>query len=91
MSSSAREGGLGVRFLGGAGTVTGSRFLVEVPGARFLVDCGLYQGLKQLRLRNWAPLPFDPASLDAVMPYFSCRMAANDSFSCGATPTEPTP
>ena len=67
MSSSAREGGLGVRFLGGAGTVTGSRFLVEVPGARFLVDCGLYQGLKQLRLRNWAPLPFDPASLDAVI------------------------
>ncbi len=54
-------------FLGGAGTVTGSRFLVETSQARVLVDCGLYQGLKELRERNWAPFPVDPASIDAVV------------------------
>lgn len=62
-----REPDLAVRFLGGAGTVTGSRFLVHAAGTRVLVDCGMYQGLKQLRLRNWAEFPFDPASLDAVV------------------------
>jgi metallo-beta-lactamase family protein len=54
-------------FLGGTGTVTGSRYLVEHAGRRVLVDCGLFQGLKQLRLRNWAPLPVEPASIDAVV------------------------
>jgi len=54
-------------FLGAAGTVTGSKFLVEAPGARVLVDCGVYQGVKKLRLRNWEPLPFEPSSLDAVV------------------------
>lgn len=54
-------------FLGGVGTVTGSKYLVETGGRRLLVDCGLFQGLKQLRLRNWAPLPVDPARLDAVI------------------------
>ncbi|HUF99846.1 MAG TPA: MBL fold metallo-hydrolase [Ilumatobacter sp.] len=54
-------------FLGGAGSVTGSRFLIETPDARVLVDCGLFQGLKELRLRNWAPFPLDPASIDAVV------------------------
>lgn len=54
-------------FLGATGTVTGSRYLVESGSRRVLVDCGLFQGLKQLRLRNWAPLPVDPASLDAVV------------------------
>jgi metallo-beta-lactamase family protein len=54
-------------FLGAVGTVTGSKYLVEVPGHRLLVDCGLFQGFKQLRLRNWAPLPVDPASIDAVL------------------------
>lgn len=54
-------------FLGAAGTVTGSRYLVETGGGRVLVDCGLFQGLKQLRLRNWAPLPVEPASIDAVV------------------------
>ncbi len=54
-------------FLGATGTVTGSRFLVDTADARVLVDCGLYQGLKDLRLRNWAPFPVDPASLDAVV------------------------
>ncbi|HUP10119.1 MAG TPA: MBL fold metallo-hydrolase [Caldimonas sp.] len=54
-------------FLGGAGTVTGSRTLVEHDGHRLLVDCGLFQGLKQLRLRNWAPFPVPAASIDAVV------------------------
>ena len=55
-----------LRFLGATGTVTGSRFLLETPRARVLIDCGLYQGLKPLRLRNWSPFPVDPASIDAV-------------------------
>lgn len=54
-------------FLGAADTVTGSRYLVEADGARILIDCGLFQGFKKLRLRNWADPPFDPASLDAVV------------------------
>ena len=54
-------------FLGAVGTVTGSKYLVDAPGRRLLVDCGLFQGFKQLRLRNWAPLPVDPASIDAVI------------------------
>jgi metallo-beta-lactamase family protein len=53
-----------IEFLGAAGTVTGSKFLVEAAGSRLLVDCGLYQGLKALRLRNWDRLPVDPASID---------------------------
>ncbi len=54
-------------FLGGTGTVTGSKTLVEAAGRRVLVDCGLFQGVKALRLRNRAPLPVEPASLDAVI------------------------
>ena len=54
-------------FLGGAETVTGSKFLVEVGSTRLLVDCGLFQGLKMLRLRNWERLPLDPHTLDAVL------------------------
>lgn len=54
-------------FLGGAETVTGSRFLVDTPEARVMVDCGLFQGLKNLRLKNWEPFPVDPASIDAVV------------------------
>ena len=54
-------------FLGAAGTVTGSKHLLEVDGRRILVDCGLFQGLKELRERNWEPLPVDPASIDAVI------------------------
>lgn len=56
-----------IRFLGGVGTVTGSKYLVEVDGYRILVDCGLFQGYKQLRLRNWASLPVDPATIDVVI------------------------
>src|SRR5581483_2477331 len=58
---------LSLTFLGAAGTVTGSKHLLEVDGRRVLVDCGLFQGLKELRLRNWAPLPVEPASIDAVV------------------------
>jgi len=55
-------------FLGGAGTVTGSKFLVESPrGQRVLVDCGLFQGLGELRRRNWRPLPLDARDIDAVV------------------------
>src|SRR5258708_16769448 len=54
-------------FLGAAGTVTGSKHLLEVEGRRVLVDCGLFQGLKELRLRNWEPLPIDPATIDVVV------------------------
>lgn len=53
--------------LGAAGTVTGSKYLIEHRGLRVLVDCGLFQGLKSLRLMNWAAAPFDPRSLDAVI------------------------
>jgi len=56
-----------IQFLGAAGTVTGSKYVVTASNNRVLVDCGLFQGLKQLRLRNWAPLPIDPASLTAVV------------------------
>jgi metallo-beta-lactamase family protein len=54
-------------FLGGVGTVTGSKYLIDHDGFRLLVDCGLFQGYKQLRLRNWRPLPVEPASIDAVV------------------------
>jgi metallo-beta-lactamase family protein len=56
-----------LQFLGAAGTVTGSRFLVETPRARVLVDCGLFQGVKALRLRNWEPFPVAPEAIDAVL------------------------
>jgi len=45
-----------IKFLGAAGTVTGSKFLLETEGGKLLVDCGLYQGLKELRARNWERL-----------------------------------
>ncbi len=54
-------------FLGGAGTVTGSRTLVSVGGRTFLVDCGLFQGYKTLRLMNRESFGFDPERLDAVV------------------------
>jgi metallo-beta-lactamase family protein len=52
---------------GGADGVTGSKHLIEFGGARILLDCGLFQGLKLHRERNWLPIPFDVASLDAVV------------------------
>jgi len=56
-----------IAFLGAAGTVTGSRFLVHTPVGSILVDAGLFQGRKELRLRNWAPFPVPPESLAAVV------------------------
>jgi metallo-beta-lactamase family protein len=57
-----------IAFLGGARTVTGSKYLVRTAGGRqILVDCGLFQGRKELRLRNWAPFEVSPASIDAVV------------------------
>ena len=54
-------------FLGAAGTVTGSKHLLDLDGRLVLVDCGLFQGLKELRERNWAALPVDPRRIDAVV------------------------
>ncbi len=56
-----------IEFWGGVGTVTGSKYLVNTKKGRVLVDCGLFQGLKELRERNWQEPPFDPRSLDAVL------------------------
>ena len=56
-----------ITFYGGVGTVTGSKYLLENNGKRILVDCGLFQGLKELRERNWQDLPFDPRTVDAVI------------------------
>lgn len=66
-TTSRRSGGFRLQFLGANATVTGSRYLVEAGDQRILVDCGLFQGYKSLRLRNWAPFPVDPASIDAVV------------------------
>ncbi len=54
-------------FLGATGTVTGSRFLIESEGKKFLIDCGLFQGLKKLRLRNWDSFPISPSEIDVVI------------------------
>jgi len=54
-------------FWGGVGTVTGSKYLLESDQKRVLVDCGLFQGLRELRDRNWEDPPFNPRSLDAVI------------------------
>jgi metallo-beta-lactamase family protein len=54
-------------FLGAARTVTGSKYLLETRGRKILIDCGLFQGLKELRLRNWETLPFDPSELSAAV------------------------
>jgi metallo-beta-lactamase family protein len=56
-----------VKFLGATGTVTGSRYLLDIGGFRLLFDCGLFQGLKDLRLRNWDPFPVDASSIDAII------------------------
>lgn len=54
-------------FLGAARTVTGSKHFLEVDGQRILIDCGLFQGLKELRLRNWSPMPIPPETIDCVV------------------------
>jgi metallo-beta-lactamase family protein len=54
-------------FIGGAGTVTGSKTLVEIEGKRILIDCGLFQGVKELRRKNWSDFPVPPSSIDAIV------------------------
>lgn len=56
-----------IKFLGAAHSVTGSKYLLDIDGFRLLFDCGLFQGLKELRLRNWDEFPTDPNSIDAVV------------------------
>jgi metallo-beta-lactamase family protein len=56
-----------IKFLGATGTVTGSKYLITSGAKKLLVDCGLFQGFKQLRLRNWEPLPIEPSEIDAVV------------------------
>jgi len=58
---------MNITFLGAAGTVTGSRFLLDSNGTRILVDCGLFQGIKKVRERNWNEFPVDVASIDAIV------------------------
>ena len=56
-----------LQFLGAARTVTGSKYLIRAGGTTLLVDCGLFQGFKELRLRNWEDLPVDPKTIDHVV------------------------
>lgn len=56
-----------LEFLGGAGTVTGSKYLISTPSRKVLVDCGMFQGLKALRLKNWKDFPVDPKTIDSVL------------------------
>ena len=60
-------GNASLTFLGGVGTVTGSKHLVQTPQSSVLVDCGLFQGLGELRRRNWQPLPYPAEDIDAVV------------------------
>ena len=56
-----------VKFLGAARTVTGSCFILEVNGARFAVDCGMYQGNREIEKRNWSIEPYEPQNLDFIL------------------------
>ena len=56
-----------LQFLGATGTVTGSKYVLDVQGSRAMIDCGLFQGLKSLRMRNWEKLPVNPASISWVL------------------------
>ncbi|MGW8122771.1 MBL fold metallo-hydrolase RNA specificity domain-containing protein [Roseivirga echinicomitans] len=56
-----------LKFLGGAQSVTGSKYLLEIDKQKLLVDCGLFQGMKELRLRNWDDFPMDPTTIDAIV------------------------
>lgn len=56
-----------IHFLGASGTVTGSKFYIETPELNLMIDCGIFQGLKELRLLNWKPLPVDTSKIDYVL------------------------
>ncbi|MFN5635054.1 MAG: MBL fold metallo-hydrolase, partial [Flavobacteriia bacterium] len=62
-----KENTFTLTFLGGAGTVTGSKILIETPQKKVLIDCGLFQGLKELRKLNWEDFPIDPTSIDELI------------------------
>ena len=59
--------GIKIQFLGAAGTVTGSKYFIQTPSKNILVDCGLFQGKKELRELNWKNLPVDDATIDLVL------------------------
>ena len=61
------QGEVVVESLGAAETVTGSKHLLRTPDLAVLVDCGLFQGQRELRERNWAPLPVNPAEIDIMI------------------------
>ncbi|MEZ4873225.1 MAG: MBL fold metallo-hydrolase [Bdellovibrionales bacterium] len=56
-----------IDFLGASRTVSGSRFLLEHEGYKLLIDCGLFQGMKTYRLKNWEEFPVDPKYIDAMV------------------------
>jgi len=56
-----------ITFLGAANTVTGSKFLLADENQQVLVDCGMFKGIKELRLKNWQPFPINQAELDAIL------------------------
>lgn len=64
---SKRKTTMQLTFIGASGTVSGSQYLLECRGSRVLIDCGLFQGYKQLRLRNWSRPLYEPRSIDAVV------------------------
>lgn len=66
-SSGLKDNAVYLQSLGAAETVTGSKHLLKTPGLNILMDCGLFQGIKSLREKNWQPLPVDPASIDVVI------------------------
>lgn len=85
-------------FLGGTGTVTGSKYLLRADKASVRVDCGLFQGLKALRLRNWASPPVAPGDVDAVVlthahldhsGYLPCEATAAALAGAGIHPVDP--
>ncbi|MGY6652442.1 MBL fold metallo-hydrolase RNA specificity domain-containing protein [Amycolatopsis sp. TRM77291] len=67
MPTRNEAGSVALTFHGGAGTVTGSKYLIDTPEARVLVDCGLFQGIAELRRKNWAPVPASFTEIDAVV------------------------
>ena len=67
MKTAKEKHSLKIHFLGGAKTVTGSKFLLETPEVHILIDCGMFQGLKELRERNWVDLPVDVSAIDMVL------------------------